>query len=146
MIASWIAKRMVSSSILKMNQDKFDVDSLLSAWADDGIWDGTSELGVGGTITGKKAAAEWFRRWIEEFPKRYFVIKNICYGAWPLSPTNVVTVEWSLSETNKEGKEFKYDGVTVIHVKNFKTIRASEYISWAGLPQLSTLIKPAGET
>jgi len=57
MIASWIAKRMVSSSILKMNQDKFDVDSLLSAWADDGIWDGTSELGVGGTITGKKAAA-----------------------------------------------------------------------------------------
>lgn len=63
-----------------------------------------------------------------------------------MSPTNVVTVEWSLSETNKEGKEFKYDGVTVIHVKNFKTIRASEYISWAGLPQLSTLIKPAGET
>ena len=146
MIASMIAKRMIRSGILKMNQDKFDVDSLLSTWADDVIWDGTSELGVGGTIKGKKAVAEWFRRWIEEFPKRNFVIKNICFGAWPLSPTNVVTVEWSLSETDKEGKEFKYDGVTVVHMKNGKTIRVSEYISWAGLPQLSTLIKPVGET
>ena len=146
MIASMIVKRKIRSSMLKMNQDKFDVDSLLSTWADDVIWDGTSELGVGGTIKGKKAVAEWFRKWIEEFPKRNFVIKNICFGAWPLSLTNVVTVEWSLSQTDKEGKEFKYDGCTVIHMKNGKAIRVSEYISFAGLPQLSTLIKPVGET
>ena len=146
MIASMIVKRKIRSSMLKMNQDKFDVDSLLSIWADDVIWDGTSELGVGGTIKGKKAVAEWFRRWIEEFPKRYFVIKNICFGAWPLSPTNAVTVEWTCEETDREGKKFKYDGCTVTHVKNSKIIRASEYISFAGLPQLSTLIKPVGET
>jgi len=146
MIASMIVKRMIRSSFLKMNQDKFDVDSFLSNWADDAIWDGASELGVGGTIKGKKAIAEWLRRWIEEFPKRNFAVKNICFGAWPLSPTNVVTVEWTCEETDREGEKFKYDGVEVIHVKNFKTIRASEYISGSGLPQLSTLINPVGET
>ncbi len=145
MIASMIAKRMVRSAIAMMNQDDFDVDAFLAHWADDAVWDGTSELSVGETIKGKKAIADWFRRWKEEFPKRKFVVRNICFGAWPLSPTNVVTVEWSLSETDKEGKEFKYDGVTVVHMKNGKTIRVSEYISWAGLPQLSTLIKPVGE-
>jgi hypothetical protein len=74
-------------------------------------------------------------------PKRKFVVKNICFGAWPLSPTNVVMAEWSLTQTNKEGKEFKYDGATVVHTRSFRFVRASEYISFAGLPELSTLLK-----
>ena len=145
MIASMIAKRMVRSSILMMNQDDFDVDALFADWADDAVWDGTSELGVGETIKGKKAVADWFRRWKEEFPRRKFDVKNICFSAWPLSPTNVCTVQWSLTQTDKQGKEFKYDGVTVIHVRNFKTSHASEYISFTGLPQLSSLIKPSAK-
>ena len=47
MIASMIAKRMVRSTILTMNQDDFDVDALMANWADDAVWDGTSALGVG---------------------------------------------------------------------------------------------------
>jgi ketosteroid isomerase-like protein len=141
MIASLTAKRMIRSNFALMNRDDCDVDSLLANWADDAVWDGTSELGVGSTIKGKKAIAEWFRKWIEEFPKRNFVVRNICFGAWPLSPTNVFTVEWSLTQTNKEGREFKYDGVTVVHTRSFRTVRASEYISFAGLPDLSTLLK-----
>ena len=142
MIASMIAKRMVRSSFLMMNQDDFDVDALFANWADDAVWDGTSELGVGETIKGKKAIADWFRRWKEEFPKRKFVVKNICFSAWPLSPINVVIAEWSLTQTNKEGREYKYDGVTVGHTRNMKIVRTTEYISFAGLPQLSNLIKP----
>jgi hypothetical protein len=69
MIASMIAKRMVRSAILMMNQDDFDVDAFFANWADDAVWDGTSELGVGETIKGKKAIADWFRRWKEEFPR-----------------------------------------------------------------------------
>jgi hypothetical protein len=61
------------------------------------------------------------------------------------SPTNVVMVEWSCWERDKQGKEFHFDGVTVIHIKNMKTIHVSEYISFKGLPKLSNLIKPSGK-
>jgi len=145
MIASMIVKRMVRSAILMMNQDDFDVDALLANWADDAVWDGTSELGVGETIKGKKAIADWFRRWKEEFPKRKFDVKNICFSAWPLMPTNVTTVQWSLAQTDKQGREFKYDGVTVLHTKNMKIVRVTEHIAFAGLPQISTLIKPTAK-
>ena len=145
MIASWIAKRMVRSAITMMNQDDFDVDAFVKQFADDGIWDGTSELGVGETIKGRKAIAEWFRRWKEEFPKRKFEVKSICFSAWPLMPTNVTMAQWSLVQTGKQGREFKYDGATVSHVKNFKIVRSTDYISFAGLPNLSTLIKPTAK-
>lgn len=145
MIASMIVKRMVRAGITKLNQDDYDVDAIMAGWTDDAVWDGTSELGVGETIRGKKAIADWFHRWKEEFPKRKFVVRNICFGAWPLSPTNVVMAQWSLTQTDKEGKEFKYDGVTVVHTRNMKIVHATEHISFAGLPQISTLLKPSGK-
>jgi ketosteroid isomerase-like protein len=145
MIASMIAKRNVRSAVAKMNEDDMDVDAVLASWADDVIWDNSSELGVGETIKGKKAIAEWFQRWKKEFPKRKFEVKNICFSAWPLMPTNVTMVQWSLAQTDKQGREFKYDGVTVVHMKNMKAVRVTEHISFAGLPQVSTLIKPSGK-
>ena len=145
MIASMIVKRMVRSTFLMMNQYDFDVNALLKQWADDAIWDGTSELGVGETIKGKKAIADWFRRWKVEFPRRKVEMKDICFSAWPLMPTQVFTAQWSLTQTDKEGREFKYDGVTLFHVRNMKIVRATEHISFVGLPQLSTLIKPTAK-
>jgi len=145
MIASMLAKRMVRSDVAKMNEDDMDVDAVLARWADDVIWDVSSELGVGETLKGKKAIADWFRRWKEEFPKRKFEVKNICFSAWPLCPTNVTTVQWSLAQTDKQGREFKYDGVTVIHTRNMKIVRVTEHISFAGLPQISNLIKPTAK-
>lgn len=145
MIASMLAKRMVRSDVAKMNEDDMDVDAVLARWADDVIWDVSSELGVGETLKGKKAIADWFRRWKEEFPKRKFEVKNICFSAWPLCPTNVTTVQWSLAQTDKQGREFKYDGVTVVHMKNMKAVRVTEHISFAGLPQISNLIKPTAK-
>ena len=145
MIASWIVKRIVRSVIEKMNEDDFDVDAVAAGFADNAIFNCTSEIGVGETIKGKQAIAEWARKWKLEFPKRKFVVKNICFSVWPIFPTGVLMVEWSLTETSKEGKEFKYDGVAVMHVKNFKVVQESEYISFAGLPKLSTLIKPTSK-
>jgi SnoaL-like domain len=111
------------------------------------VWDNTSELGVGETLRGKKDVADWFQRWKKEIPKRKFVVKNICFkGTCLPSPSNVVMVEWGCVDTYKEGTEFQYDGVTVLEMKNQKVFRASEYISFKGLPKLSILIKPSGKT
>jgi hypothetical protein len=54
-------------------------------------------------------------------------------------------VEWTCWQKDKQGKEFQYDGVSVLHVKNMKAVHVSEYISFKGLPQLSNLIKPLGK-
>lgn len=146
MIASMMVKRAMHSMWDTMSQDTFDVDSFMKSSADDQVWDNTSELGVGETLIGKKAISEWFHRWQKEIPKRKLVVKNICMkGSCLPSPNNVVMVEWGCVETNKEGKEFQFDGVTVIDIKNMKCVRASEYISFKGLPLLSTLIKPIGK-
>jgi hypothetical protein len=146
MIESMIVKREIRRVWDLMNQDDFDVNAAISGWGDDTVWDGTSELGVGETLIAKKAMGEWLQRWKKEFPKRKFTVKNICMkGTCLPSPTNVVMVEWSCWERDKQGKEFHFDGVTVIHIKNMKTIHVSEYISFKGLPQLSNLIKPLGK-
>ena len=145
MIASMIAKRTVRRSLDLLSQDDYDVNAFLADWTDDAVYDVTSELGVGETLTGKKALAEWFQRWKKEFPKRKFVVKNICFSAWPLSPTNVYMFQWNLTQTDRQGREFKYDGVSVLEMKNFKVTRSGEHISFKGLPPISSLIKPTGK-
>ena len=145
MIASLIVKRMVRSSLYMANQDDFDVDALLKQMADDAVYDVGTELGIGETIKGKKAIADWFEKWKKEFPKRKFEVKSICFSAWPLMPRNVMTAQWTLTETDRQGREYEWDGISVFHMKNFKTVRATEHISCKGLPQLSTLIKPTAK-
>lgn len=142
MIASMIMKRLMRSQLAIMSQDHIDTDALLKMWADDCAYVLPSDFGVGETVKGKKAIAEWFQKWEKEVPKRNFEMKNLAFAAWPLMPTNVLLVDWTLTETDKEGKEFRYDGSSVCYIKNFKMVRGSDYISFKGLPQLSTLIKP----
>ena len=146
MIASMMAKRGVRSVWAMMSQEHIDTDALLKQWADDAVWDCTSELGVGQTIKGKKAAADWFHKWEQEFPKRKLVTKNVCMSGTCLpSPNMVVMVDWTCWETDKQGKEFQYDGVTVVHMRNMKVVRVTEHISFAGLPPIASLIKPTAK-
>ncbi len=144
MIASWIVRRMIRADLARVVRG--DIDAALTKWDDDGIYDYPSNLSAGGTIQGKEAIADWHHRWFEEFPRRDIIVRNIAFGAWPLSPSNVVMVEWTCEETNKEGQEFKYDGVSVIHMRRYKCIKWSDHISFKGLPQISTLLASAGKT
>jgi len=143
MIASWLMKRMVSSSVDKAFQG--DAESAFARMAEDAVYDIPLDISAGETVRGKKAIIDWFHRWYEQFPKRKLIMKNIAFAAYPLCPTNVCIMEWTCEETDKQGKEFKYDGVTVMESKNGKGIRTTEYIACKGLPQLSTFIKPSGK-
>jgi len=146
MIMSMIGKRKIRAGFDIMSHDHIDTDALLKDWADDVVWDGTSELGVGQTIKGKKAVADWFHRWEQEFPKRKFVVKNVCLkGTFLPAPTNVEIVDWACWETDKQGREYQFEGATVIHIRNMKAVKVTEYVSFAGLPQISALIKPTAK-
>ena len=146
MIASLMAKRALRSGWALMGQDHIDTDALLKDWADDAVWECPSDLSVGETIRGKKAAADWFHRWEQEFPKRKLIPKNVCLSGTCLpSPNMVAMVDWTCTETDKQGREYKYDGVTVIQMKNGKAVKVTENISFAGLPPIASLIKPTGK-
>ena len=144
MIASWLAKRMVRSVFDKAGA-KGDAEGGLAGMAEDCVYDPGVEVPTGETLRGKKAVLEWYRKWYEQFPQRKLTLKNIAFAAWPLMPTNLWMVEWTCEETDKKGNVFKYDGTTVIEMKNGKGIRSTEFIACKGLPQLSTLMKPTGK-
>ena len=143
MIASGLMKRMVSSSVDKAFQG--DVEPAFANMAEDSVFDFPLDISAGGTVKGKKAAIDWFHKWYQQFPKRKLIMKNISFAAYPLSPTNVFMMEWTCEETDKDGKQFKYDGVTVMENRKGKSIRMTDYIACKGLPQLSTFIKPLGK-
>jgi ketosteroid isomerase-like protein len=142
-LASRMAKKKAQEAWATMSRSHIDTDALLKDWADDAVWDGTSELSVGQTIKGKKAIADWFLRWEQEFPQRKLVEKNVCMKGtfWP-SRKNIIMVDWTCTETDKQGRMYEYDGVTVLHMENMKIVKSTEYISFAGLPQLSSLLAP----
>jgi ketosteroid isomerase-like protein len=145
-MASRMGKKKAQEAWATMSQSHIDTDALLKDWADDAVWDGTSELSVGQTIRGKKAIADWFQRWEQEFPKRKLAEKNVCMEGTALpSRNNVLMVDWTCTETDKQGREYTYDGVTVLHMEGMKIVKATEYISFAGLPQLSSLLAPTGK-
>jgi hypothetical protein len=148
MIGAMIVKRMVRSQWEMMNRG--DVDSMMASWADDAVYDSASGVGAAVTVKGKKAIAEWHRRYLEDFPKLKFTVNNICLReAFPLLSafigTSVIMTEWSLAQTNKAGRESNYDGITVSYVRKMKAVYVSEYISFKGLPELSALMKESGK-
>ena len=146
-IASLVAAKKVRAAWTTMSRSHIDTDALLKDWADDAVWDGTSELSVGQTIKGKKAIADWFQRWEQEFPQRKLVEKNVCMKGTALpSRNNVLMVDWTCTETDKQGREYTYDGVTALHMQDMKIVKVTEYLSFAGLPQLSSLIQPSRTT
>ena len=143
MIGAMIIRRMVRSGFEAMNRG--DIDSILAGWADDAIFDYPSIISVGGTLKGKKEIAAGFRMAFEEYPKRKFVVKNICFQeVFPLLSilfgTYVITIEWTTEQTSKEGKELKYDGLTVIHGSRNKHTHVRDYISFVGLPPIPTMM------
>jgi ketosteroid isomerase-like protein len=125
-----------------MSQDHIDIDAVLKWYADDCTYGYSSDFGEAGSQKGKKAIAEFFREWEKEVPKRKFEVNNITFAAWPLMLTNVYVVDWTLTGIKKDGKEFRYNGFSVCHHKNFKLVRGWDYWFLAGPPQISTPTKP----
>jgi len=128
MIVSLIAKRKVRSSWAMWN--RYDLDAFLANWADDAVFSYPTDVSVGGVIVGKKAIREFYQRFVEQFPKKKFVLRNICIGDTSLLKGKaVVTVEATAELTNKDGKDFKMDYCIAMESRGFKAIRVAEYVN-----------------
>lgn len=139
MIGTLIAKSKIRSGFKAMNEHR--VDDFLKNWADDSTFIFPGNSSISGEFKGKKAVEEWFRKFMDRFPKINFTIKNVYVeNIFDMVGTNHIAVEWDISETDHEGKEFLNSGITAIYIKTGKAIFVRDYIS-----DIETLKKAWGE-
>ena len=127
MIGTLIAKSKIRSGFNYLNQHR--INEFLKDWAEEAIFIYPGNISVSGDFKGKKAIEEWFRKFMDQFPKINFIIKHICLqNIFDMTGTNHVAVEWDVLLTNKDGKELKNSGVTTLDLKMGKAVLVRDYI------------------
>jgi ketosteroid isomerase-like protein len=127
MIGSFIAKRKVASAFGALNGR--DISAFLSAWKDDCVFIYPGDISVSGETKGKTAIEDWFRRFMDQFPKITFTVKHVCVeNVFDFVGTNVVAAHWDIELTNRDGKEIENSGVTIIKTKMGKAFFVKDYL------------------
>ena len=84
---------------------------------------------LSGTNKGKSTVSAWFNHLMVAGPSVHFSIKSICVdNIFDLIGTNVITVEWDNSVTNRKGINILVSGVSVIRIKKGRIIKVCDYI------------------
>jgi ketosteroid isomerase-like protein len=127
MIGAIIAKKKAKAGFAAFASR--DIDLFIASWAEDATFIYPGNLPVSGTYQGKPEIKKWFDRYLEQFPRFSFTLKNICVkNIIGLSGSNVVSVEWDYTGENKNGKTVNNSGVTAIEIKGMKAIRVQDYM------------------
>ena len=128
MIGAIIAKKKVRSSFDSLNWR--NLDAFLANWSEAATYVYPGNLSVSGEFEGKESIKEWYEKFMEQFPQAIFDLKNICVKKMcPVSlRTNSVIVEWDGLFTNRDRKEFRNSGVTVVNIGKGKAIKVHQYI------------------
>ena len=126
MIGAIIAKKKMRSAFASLNRR--DLPAFLANVAEDSTYVVAGNISVSGTIKGKKNIEEWWKKFMEQFPKANFTLKNVCVqNIFALGGTNVAAAEWDVVLTNREGADFQENGVTVVTIKKGRIVLASVY-------------------
>jgi len=127
MIGAIIAKSKVRSAFAALNRR--DLPGFFSGWAEDATFFYPGNISASGKMEGKKVIEEWFRKYLDQFPKLNFTLKSVSVqNIFAFGGTNTVAVEWDMNLTNREGKDFQYSGVTVINIKKGKVVLVRDFI------------------
>lgn len=128
MIGAVIVKRRGGIAFDAFN--RHDLGKMMAACADDSSFTFPGEISISGEHKGKKAVEACFSKIMEQFPKMNFTVKEVFVSnIFALGATNNIAVEWDVVETNREGKEFRNSGVTIIRIKGGKAVSIRDYIS-----------------
>ncbi len=127
MLGALIAKQKIRSAFSYFNDR--DMEKFLSLWDDNAIFIYPGNVSVSGAKKGKSAVSAWFNNLMDAGPSVHFSINSICVGnIFDLIGTNVITVEWDNSVTNREGINILVSGVSVIRIKKGRIIKVCDYI------------------
>jgi len=104
MIGAMIAKQKISSAFDALNNRDFE--AFLAGWRDDCTFTYPGNLPVSGKMEGKPAIEKWFKKFLDQFPKIKFTLKNVCVdNVFDFMGTNTVAAHWDLNLTNKDGTD-----------------------------------------
>jgi ketosteroid isomerase-like protein len=127
MIGAVLAKRATRSAFATLNQK--DLDGVMRAWADDGVFEFPGRLPVSGKYEGKQAIESFFRTWFDKMATIRFSVKHVAVERiFALGATNAVTAEWDVVETDQQGRTYHVSGVTVLQARGGKLVRVRDYI------------------
>jgi ketosteroid isomerase-like protein len=127
MIGAIIAKKAIAGAFGALN--RHDLAGFMAFWREDGEFVYPGDIPESGTFTGKTAVENWFRRFFEQFPRIRFDLRDICVrNLFDLTGANTVAVRWDITLTNREGREGRNAGVTVVEIQGGKVVRATDYI------------------
>ena len=102
MLGALIAKQKVRSLFSYFNDR--NMEKFLSLWDENAIFIYPGNLSVSGTKKGKSLVSAWFNNLMDVGPSVHFSIKSICVeNIFDIIGTNVITVEWDNSVTNRNG-------------------------------------------
>jgi ketosteroid isomerase-like protein len=127
MIGALVAKNALAQAFDALNHH--DLQRFMSAWRDDGEFVYPGEIPESGTFKGKGAVENWFQRFFEQYPEIRFDVQDICVrNIFDLAGNNVVAVHWDLQLKNREGRNGKNSGVTVVSIHSGKVFLVKDYI------------------
>jgi len=127
MIGALMAKKALAGAFAALNRHA--LVEFMSAWQDDGVFVYPGEIPESGRFEGRQAVEGWFRRFFEQFPTIEFEVHDICVrNLFDLVGTNVAAVHWDIRLVNREGREGRNSGVTVVTIRRGKVALVKDFI------------------
>ncbi len=127
MIGAILAKKAARDAFAAMN--RHDLDAFMEAWGDDPVFEFPAGSVLGGRYRGKKNVRGWFERWWQRFPSTTFTLRSVSVdNIVAMTGTNTIHVEWDLSETDREGRNFHVSGVTALQARGGRVVHVRDYI------------------
>lgn len=128
MVGALIAKQAIRSGFDALN--KGDLEKFLKTWSENAIWIYPGKVKAGGQYTGKAEVKRWFEEFITQFPQRKFTLKNVGVdNIFDLVGNNIISAQWDLELTNKDGLKSTNSGVTVLKIKGSKVIHGEDFMA-----------------
>lgn len=127
LIGAFIAKRKVAAAFEALNRR--DVAAFIADWRDDCTFTYPGDIFASGTAAGRDAVLQWFRVFLDQFPTVRFTVKDLCVrNLFDLTGTTVVAAHWDLVLVNRQGREIRNSGVTIITVRFGKAVSVTDYL------------------
>ncbi len=105
-----------------------DLDAVMSAWADDGVFEFPGHTPISGRHEGRDAVRAFFRRIFEELESMHFTVHHVAMSnPIGLTLSNMIYVDWTVDEVTRDGRRFRHDGISALRMKGGKAIWARDY-------------------
>jgi len=127
MIGALIAKKKVAAAFDALNRR--DLARFMAGWPDDGVFIYPGDIPEAGIHQGRAAVERWFERLFEQFPAMRWDVQAVCVrNLCDMIGNNVAVVYWHQRSTNRDGVEFRNEGVSIATIKRGRLVSVQDIL------------------